>query len=349
VTIAVDAMGGDYAPRAVVRGAVKASVEFDEPVLLVGDRPAIEAELGKMKRFDQSRVSIKHSTRVVGMNESPSHALRHLADTSIEAAWGEVRAGRAQAVVSCGHSGATMAFGLRAVGRLPGVDRPALAAIWPTASGPVVMADVGANMDCSGEQLFQFGVMSHVFARLALGIENPQVGLINIGREENKGNEPLRRAYRLLSESGLPFVGNIEGKDIFSGLAQVAICDGFVGNVLLKFAEGWEMSRRRLLSSLARRDKDKKSWRGYLMMKPVLRRHHQVFDYAEYGGAPLLGLGGLGLVCHGSSTAKAVKNAVGLATVSLRQRLVEHLREGLRPLRHLMSGPKRVSRPVEAV
>jgi glycerol-3-phosphate acyltransferase PlsX len=349
VTIAVDAMGGDYAPRVTVRGAVKASVEFEEPVVLVGDKAAIEAELSKLKRYDPSRVTIKHSTQVVDMNESPSAALRHKKDTSIDAAWGEVRAGRAQAVVSCGHSGATMAFGLKAVGRLPGVDRPALASIWPTAFGPVVMADVGANMDCSGEQLFQFGVMSHVFAQLALEIESPAVGLINIGREENKGNERLRRAFRLFAESGLPFVGNIEGKDVFTGLVQVAICDGFVGNVLLKFAEGWEMSRRRVLSTLARRSQDKKSRRGYSMMKPILRRHHQFFDYAEYGGAPLLGLGGLGMVCHGSSTAKAVKNAVGLASVSLRQRLVDHLRDGLRPLAHLLSGSKRVSRPVEAM
>lgn len=347
MTIAVDAMGGDYAPRVVVRGAVKAAAEFGQPVVLVGDQAAIEAELGKMKRYDPSRVSIRHSSAVVGMDESPSHALRHKTDTSIDAAWDEVREGRAEAVVSCGHSGATMAFGLRAVGRLPGVDRPALAAIWPTPFGPVVMADVGANVDCSGEQLFQFGVMSHVFARLALEIESPAVGLINIGREDSKGNDRLRRAFRLFTESGLPFVGNVEGRDVFSGLAQVVICDGFVGNVLLKFAEGLDLSRRRILDRLAKRSGS--SRRGYLLMKPALRRHRKFFDYAEYGGAPLLGLGGLGMVCHGASTAKAVKNAVGLAAVSLRQRVVDHLRDGLKPLAHLLTNKKRASRPLEAV
>lgn len=334
MTIAVDAMGGDFAPRVMVKGAVKAATELEESVVLVGDQAAIERELRRLKRYDPERVTVQHCTQVAGMDESPAGVLRHKSDASIRVAWRAVREGRADAVVSAGHSGSTMACGIAEVGMLEGIYRPALAAILPAPDGPVVLLDVGANIDCLPAHFLQFAVMGQVFARESLDVAEPRVGLINIGSERGKGNVRVRQAYGLLENSGLPFVGNVEGIDVLSGKAEVLVCDGFVGNVLLKFAEGLERARRRLLGRLAKRSK--RAWHGYKLLKPTLKLHMKRFYYAEYGGAPLLGLKKVGLVCHGGSTAHAVKNAIRLAARSVKRKMIDHLDEGLKPFGDLL-------------
>ena len=306
--IAVDAMGGDFGPSVVVPGAIQASKLHNLDIMLVGNTDRVQAEL---EALDLSGASyeIVHADDVVHMNEKPSDILRRKKGASIQVACRLVKEGKAHGVVSAGHSGATVACGMFIMGRIQGVERPALATLLPTEKQPVVVLDCGANVDCRPYHLFQFGLMGDAFARDLLGYAAPRVSLLSIGEEEGKGNSQVKEAYELLKMAqNLNFMGNCEGRDLFTGDMDVVICDGFVGNVVVKMSEGLSSSlirmlKRNLLSGFL-------PTLGAMLAKGAFKRFAETVDYAEYGGAPVLGLQGLAIVCHGRSNVKAITNAV---------------------------------------
>ena len=315
--IAVDAMGGDFGPAVVVPGAIEAARLHDLHVRLVGNTPKLEAELARLNlagvHFD-----IVHADDVVHMNEKPSDILRRKKNASIQVACRLVKDGEADGVVSAGHSGATVACGMFIMGRLPGVERPALAALLPTEKDPVVVLDAGANVDCRPYHLFQFGLMGDAFARDLLGYASPRVSLLSIGEEEGKGNSQVKEAYELLKMAqNLNFIGNAEGRDIFTGDVDVVVCDGFVGNIVVKMSEGLatsliHMLKRVFTSGLL-------PSLGGLLAKGAFKKFAKTIDYAEIGGAPLLGLQSLAIVCHGRSNARAMTNAIKMGGTFVRK------------------------------
>jgi glycerol-3-phosphate acyltransferase PlsX len=306
--IAVDAMGGDDAPGPIVDGALAAARYSGVAVTLVGRGEAIAAELARHPDATGLDVRVIEAADVVAMGESAASTLRRKPRASIRVATELVRDGEASAVVSAGHTGATVVAAHGAFGMLKGVDRPALAPAIPTRSGMAVLVDAGATVECKPAHLLQFGVMGAVYARTLLGIEAPRVGLLSIGEEEGKGNDLTRDAYRLLKAAPLTFIGNVEARAVFSGRAHVIVCDGFTGNVVLKLSEGLvEMVEEQLGAELS---STFSSQVGYLLSRRAFRRFRKRVDYSEYGGAPLLGVSGLVLVCHGRSSAKAIRNAV---------------------------------------
>jgi glycerol-3-phosphate acyltransferase PlsX len=324
LTIVVDAMGGDGAPQVEVEGAVDAVREAEGVgVVLVGDEKAIRAELGRFGMAADPRLMIEPATERIEMGEDPARQVRRKKGASITVATRLLKEQRAQGLVSAGNTGAVVASTLLMLGRIKRVRRPAIATFVPTPSGGAIILDVGANSDCIPADLLQFGIMGHIYARILLGRTDPKVGLLNIGEESSKGNKLVQSSYPLLAESGLNFVGNVEGRDIFAGDADVVVCDGFVGNVVLKFSE----SVIHLISTLIRDQigDDLRNRLGALLMKPVFRSLSQQLDYAEYGGAPLLGVDGVVVIAHGSSTPKAIKNAILVAVRSARERINDYI------------------------
>lgn len=323
--IAVDVMGGDFGPSIVVPGAMEASRLHDLHVLLVGDTPKIEAELSRLK-LEQAHYDIVHASDVAHMNERPSDILRRKKDASIQVACRLVRDGEADGVVSAGHSGATVACGMFIIGRLPGVERPALCALLPTEKEPVVILDAGANVDCRPYHLFQFGLMGDAFARDLLGYPSPRVTLLSIGEEEGKGNSQVKEAYELLKMAqNLNFIGNSEGRDIFTGEIDVVVCDGFVGNVAVKMSEGLAASLVRMLKRVF--TSGVLPAMGAFLAKRAFKEFARTIDYAEYGGAPVLGLKGLAIVCHGRSNSRAMTNAIKMSGVYVRKQTNTRLAE----------------------
>jgi phosphate acyltransferase len=303
--IAVDAMGGDYAPEVVVHGALQALRELDCHIVLVGDTSAVNPYLND--EIVKEKVIVYHCNETVDMSESPVKAYREKKDSSIRVAFELLKAGKADAVVSAGNSGATMIAGILASGKLEGVERPALAGIIPGEKGDVIVVDVGGNVDCRPHHLYQFGIMAEAFAVSCLGMIKPKIGLLNIGEEPGKGNDLVKAAYDLFQKSDLNFYGNIEGRDILSGKVQIIICDGFVGNVVLKISEGIaESITSRFIRGLA-------DTSGGFDNKGFMKEFKESLDYARYGGAPVLGINGVCIVCHGHSSEKAIKNAIRMA------------------------------------
>jgi glycerol-3-phosphate acyltransferase PlsX len=309
--IAVDAMGGDHAPDRIVDGAVAAVRHHDVGVDLVGRRVAIETALARHPDLDRLDIRVIDAPDVIEMQESPAQALRRKPRASIRVAAEQVASGAAAAVVSAGHTGATVVAAHATFGMLPGVDRPALAPTIPTQHGSAVLIDAGATVECKPAHLLQFGVMGAVYARTWLGVTRPRVGLLSIGEEETKGNELTREAHRLLKASALNFVGNVEAREIFTGAADVIVCDGFTGNVALKLSEGLVAMVEDLLGEELQSTFS--SQVGYLLSRRAFRRFRRRVDYSEYGGAPLMGVAGLCIVGHGRSSVKAVRNAVTMA------------------------------------
>jgi glycerol-3-phosphate acyltransferase PlsX len=306
--VAVDAMGGDHAPDRVVEGALAAARHAGVAVTLVGRRAEIDALLSGHPDVSSLDVSVVDAPDVVAMDESPAAALRRKPRASIRVAADLVRAGDASALVSAGHTGATVVAAHGAFGMLAGVDRPALAPSIPTRTGMAVLLDAGATVECKPHHLLQFGVMGAVYAQALLGVADPRVGVLSIGEEEGKGNDLTRDAYRLLKAAPVTFAGNIEARDVFSGAADVIVCDGFTGNVALKLSEGLVETVEELLGDeLA---STFSSQVGYLLSRRAYRRFRRRLDYSEYGGAPLLGVSKLAFVCHGRSSVKAIRNAV---------------------------------------
>jgi len=320
--VAVDAMGGDHAPREVVVGAVQAARTLGVDVTLVGPTRLLEEEL--RHAGGAPGVRIEEAPEVIEMAEAPAMALRRKRRASIPVAVDLVHRGEADAMVSAGNTGAAMAAALFGLGRVEGIDRPAIAAALPTTRGRAILVDVGANVDCRPKHLVQFAVMGSVYARV-LGIPEPRVGVLSNGTEETKGNDLVIRAGELLRQSGLRFIGNVEGREFFDGVADVVVCDGFVGNLVLKFGEGLALGIFTLLREELTRGVRVRL--GVLLAAPGLRAVRRRMDYTEYGGAPLLGVNGVCIISHGSSKAKAIRNAVALAAESVRARMVDAIRE----------------------
>jgi glycerol-3-phosphate acyltransferase PlsX len=300
-------MGGDHAPGRIVDGAVAAARQ-GVAVALVGHRPAIDGALAAHADAGALDIAVVEAPDVIGMDEAPARALRRKPEASIRVAARLVRDGQAAALVSAGHTGATVVAAHAVFGMLPGVDRPALAPALPTRSGMAVLLDAGATVECRPHHLLQFGVMGAVYAEALLGTPRPRVGVLSIGEEEGKGNELTREACRLLKTAAISFVGNVEARDVFSGVADVIVCDGFTGNVALKLSEGLVETVEELLG--AELSSTFSSQVGYLLSRRAFRRFRKRLDYSEYGGAPLLGVSGLAFVCHGRSSVKAIRNAV---------------------------------------
>jgi glycerol-3-phosphate acyltransferase PlsX len=322
IIVAVDAMGGDNAPGIEVEGAVAAARRWGVSVILVGDRERIEAFLVQhsTKGLD---IRVHHASEVVGMHDSASDAVRRKKDSSIRVAFELVCGGQAHAVVSAGNSGATMAVGMFLLKRIAGIDRPAIATILPNLQDQTVVLDAGGNVDCKPLHLAQFATMGEVYAHSVLGKHRPRVGLLANGEEESKGNDLVREAHRLLKGSALNYVGFVEGRDIYNGKVDVVVCDGFVGNVVLKVSEGLAEA----IGAMLRREISRRFLAkiGYFLARPAFEAFKKRVDYAEYGGAPLLGIQGTGMICHGGSSAKAVMNAIGMARESVAQRVSERL------------------------
>ena len=319
VKIALDAMGGDYAPGEIVKGAVEAVQKKHAEVVLVGIKSEIEKELAKYPA--QEGISIKHASEVIAMDEAPAIAVKKKKDSSMMVAAMLVKEQQVQGMVSAGSTGAQMAASIVNIGRIKGISRPAITTLMPTLNGPKVLLDVGANMDSKPENLLQFAHMGSLYSEKLLGQHKPKVGLVNIGEERTKGNQLTIATYELLEQSNLNFVGNIEPRDIPNGSVDVMVCDGFVGNCLLKFAEGLT----RGFGTLLKRELTKNVVRkmGALILAPGLRDFKKHFDYTEYGGAPLLGINGISIICHGSSNSTAICNAIKVAAQSYENKLVE--------------------------
>ncbi len=325
--IALDAMGGDNGPEVTVKGAVESLNELEDiEIYLVGDTDRIEKEL-KDKSFDSSRISIKHASEVVEMDEATTSAVRKKRNSSIRIAVDTVKSGEADAVLSAGHTGVAMATAFIVFGKAKGVDRPAIATTMPTLNEPFVLLDAGANVDCKPINLLQFAFMGNAYYKTLFNLQSPKIGLLSIGEEDSKGNELTKETFRLLNESGLNFTGNIEGKDIFGGTAHVVVCDGFIGNTVLKVSEGLaEM----ILSMLKREISGLTSGKiGYFFLKPAFKNFKTKTDYAEYGGAPLLGINGNCIICHGRSSSKAIKNALKVSNRLAKNRINNIISESL--------------------
>ena len=331
ITIAVDAMGGDHAPKPEVEGAIRAAREMGVRVILVGREDLVKRELERHEH-DSLPIEVRHASEHITMNDSAARAVRSKRDSSLRVSSRLVREGCAQGFVSAGNTGAVMATAKMVQGVVPGVDRPALSGVFPTVTGlPVVLVDVGANVDCSPRMLAQFAVMGEIYSHMILHRDNPRVGLLSIGEEEHKGNEMTRAATPLLKSLPINFIGNVEGRDIYSGNVDVVVCDGFIGNVALKVSEGLvDMIKNTLQESL---ESTITSKLGYVLAKPAFTDFKKRLDYSEYGGAPLLGVRGGCIICHGRSNANAIKNAIRVASefsgAKVNQRIEDEFRRWL--------------------
>lgn len=329
--IALDAMAGDFGPEPLVKGAIQAVEDSRHHIILVGDAEVLENILNREHAL-HPRLSVVHADTVVGMDEAPKASLKKKT-SSLAVAADLVKRGEADAVVSAGNTGATLACTVQRWRPLAGVSRPTLATVIPVPHHPVVLLDVGANIDCRPQHLMDFAVMGSIYAREIIGRRTPRVGLLNIGSEEGKGNELCLAAWKLLSESDLNFIGNVEGGDAFNGRVDVIVCDGFVGNVVLKFAEGLiSFFTSHLKTELS---KSVISTLGALTIKPVFKRVKSQMDSSEYGGAPLLGINGVCIVCHGASGSLAIKNALRMAGECVRHdingKIMKALSNGAKP------------------
>ena len=312
IRIAVDAMGGDYAPLEIVKGAVQAAREYSVAIQLVGNEVQIKEELAKYDTQGLD-IGITHTDEVIEMGESPAKALRAKKKASIVLTVESVARGESQGLVAAGSTGAAMAASLFGLGRLPGVKRPVICCTMPTAKNPIALLDAGANSDCEPEMLYEFAIMGRIFAEYILGYENPKVGLMNIGEEEGKGNEFAKATFNILNSKKevLNFIGNVEGRDVFTGDCQVIVCDGFVGNVILKTAEG----AMTMITKLLKQEYKKSLYNMIvgLLSKKVFTGLKKRIDHEKIGGALLLGVKGISVISHGSSKAYAIKNAIRVA------------------------------------
>ncbi len=320
IKLALDAMGGDHAPVEIINGALFAVENYDLEIILVGDETIIHQHFQS-----HPKISIVHASDIIEMEESPLQAYKKKKDSSIHVGLKLVKDGKAQAFLSAGNTGAVMSCSLFILGRIPGVDRPALASVIPTKKGHALMLDMGSNVDSKPIHLEQYALMGHFFSSQVLHVDNPKVGLINIGEEEEKGNQLTQEAYEHLKENNtLNFIGNLEGKDILFHKADVIVCDGFVGNTLLKFGEGLVDF---ILSEIKQGIQNASVFSkiGGLLLKPVFKKIKKRIDYEEYGGAPLLGINGVSLVAHGKSKEKAIASAIRTAIESVETGMIDKI------------------------
>ena len=327
--VAIDAMGGDYAPDEIVLGALQASQEYHCEIVLVGDEGKISRSLDKYGNWKNSGISICHANEVIEMGEHPGVAVRKKKDASIVVATRLVKEGKCDVVISAGNTGAAAASALFGLGRIKGIERPTIATPIPNLTGTTIVLDSGANVDSKPEQLLHSAIMGSLYAEYILKIKKPRVGLLNIGEEETKGNEQALVTYPLLKKlKTINFIGNVEGRDIPKGTVDVVVCDGFVGNIVLKFGEGLSSTIMQLIKESIQ-NSGLFTKLASLLVLPALQSLKKKLDSAEYGGAPLLGVEGGFIICHGSSKARAIKNAVRVAKDFTEKKVVDHIRENI--------------------
>ncbi|TWH48423.1 phosphate acyltransferase PlsX [Sporomusa sp. KB1] len=328
--VAVDAMGGDYGPDEIVLGAFQAAQEYEQEgieIVLVGDQAQIIQALDRHGKWKERNITVQHASEVIDMHDSPGAAVRKKKDASVVVATGLVKQGHCDVVISAGSTGGAVAAALFGLGRIKGIERPAIATPIPNLIGTTVLLDSGANVDSKPKHLVQNAIMGSIYAEYVLNIPRPRVGLLNIGEEESKGNEQAFTTYPLLTQlNSVNFIGNVEGRDIPKGTVDVVVCDGFVGNIVLKFGEGLASA---ILQLLKQSIKSSSLWTkmAAMLIMPTLKGLKKKLDYAEYGGAPLLGVNGGFIICHGSSRAKAIKSAIRVAKEFTEQEVVAHIRE----------------------
>jgi len=326
--IIVDAMGGDFAPRVVIEGAIAAAKEYNVQISLVGDAEKIKSLLGKFG-YKGDNISVHPASEVIGMSESAATSVRRKKDSSIVVGLNLVKEGRGDAFFSAGNTGAVVCAATLGLGLLPGIERPGISIVVPTLKGISLIVDVGANIDAKPLHLFQYGIMADAYFHYILNRPNPKIGLLNIGEEESKGTEVIKETRELFEKSSLNFIGNVEGKDLFSGKSDIVVCDGFVGNVALKVTESvvetmqFFLKKHLLSNPLGKL--------GLLFLKPSLMRFKKELDYSEYGGAPLLGVNGVVIIGHGRSNAKAIKNAIRVAKEEVERKFIEKIMEAIGP------------------
>jgi len=333
ISIAIDIMGGDNAPSAPIEGAVQAldSLSEDIKLVLVGPEELIEEELAKHGKEDDDRIEIRHADEVIEMDDPASSPIRKKKNSSVSLAAEEVKKGNADALVSAGHTGAAVAATVYKLRTLPGIQRPGIATVFPTPESAFLLIDAGANVGCKPVHLVQYGIMGEIYMREILGVENPRIGLLNVGDEVGKGNDLTKETHDILSGlEGVNFVGNVEGSDLFNDKADVIICDGFVGNVLLKSCESLATAFGRFLKGLLKKNAPRKI--GAFLSRGAFQDFKELSDYAEYGGAPLLGLNGGCIIGHGGSSAVAIRNAIRVASESVAYHLNDHIVERIEKL-----------------
>lgn len=323
--IAIDAMGGDRAPDVNIEGAILAAQEIEDEIILVGKKDVLEAKLSHLKNVP-SQIKIEHAAEIISMEDSPANSVRRKRDSSITVAVNLVKEKKVEAIVSAGNTGAVVCAASLYLGTLPGIDRPGISVLLPTLKDVAQVIDVGANIDAKPEHLLQYGIMGSVYSDFVLHKRKPKVGLLNIGEEETKGTDFVKETFKLLEQNKyINFMGNVEGRDIFIGNCDVIVCDGFVGNVVLKVSEGIadaikEMLKRKLSINLITK-------LGALLSAPAFRALKKEIDYSEYGGAPLLGIDGTCIIAHGRSSANAIKNAIRVARQAVLQNVNQHICE----------------------
>ncbi|MBL7071345.1 MAG: phosphate acyltransferase PlsX [Candidatus Omnitrophica bacterium] len=324
--IAVDGMGGDRAPRTVVDGAVMAASEFGHEIILVGDKTTLRGELSRHRRYPDN-ITIQHASEVIGMDEPPAVSVRRKKNSSISVGIDLIKSGEAGAFISAGNTGAAVCAATLNLGLLPGIERPGISIVFPTFAGCSMLIDIGANIDPKPIHLLHYGIMADAYSKYILGKQKPNIGLLSIGEEASKGTDFVKETHKLLEDSKLNFVGNIEGRDVFTGRCDVVLCGGFVGNIVLKVAEGIGAGIMKLLKAQIKNRPVAKL--GAFLSKPAFVRLWKDLDYTEYGGAPLLGVDGHIIISHGSSTEKAIKNAIirgaEFKENKLNERIVEEL------------------------
>ena len=326
VPIAIDAMGGDSAPKAIIEGVGEAldSVPGLEKLLLVGAEDQIRRHVAEIGKADDERLEIVPADDAIGMDEAASASIRAKPRSSIAVAVDQVKAGRAGGIVSAGHTGAAVASTVLKLRTLPGIERPAIATVFPSPSGPFLILDAGANVDCKPRHLVQYAVMGEIYVREILGVEAPRIGLLNVGGEKGKGNELAKVTYEeLAGVTGLNFAGNVEGRDLFSDHVDVVVCDGFVGNVVLKSCESMAGAFGAFLKSMLEKTVIRRA--GALLAKNAFAEFRKLSDYAEYGGAPLLGVNGVCIIGHGSSSPRAIRNAIRVSAESIEDHLTDQI------------------------
>lgn len=324
--IAIDAMGGDNAPNEIIKGAIDAVNEYEANIILVGDETIINQELKKYN-YNEEKIELIHTTQVIENEDKPSMAIRKKKDSSMVVATTLVAEKKADAIVSAGNTGALLASGLFILKRIKGIDRPALCTFIPTKKGISILLDAGANAECKSKNLEQFGIMGYIYAKKILKINNPKVGIVNVGSEEGKGNELTKASYELLKEQDINFIGNIEARYINEGDVNVIVADGFTGNVVLKLMEGVAMTIFDMLKDVYK--KNLKTKMSALLIKEDLKNLKANLDYAEYGGAPLVGVNGNLIKAHGSSDSKAIKNAIKQAMECSKENIIEDIKSYL--------------------
>lgn len=332
IKIVVDAMGGDYAPSNIVLGGIEALKESGSrfQILFVGKEKSIKEELNKLQ-IENLDYQIVDAPEVIGMEDSPTAALKQKRDSSIAVGLNLVKEKMADAFISAGNTGAVMSASTIILGRIEGVSRPTIGTFFPSEKGKCLLLDAGANVDSKPQHLLEFAMMGSIFSNYILGYQNPTVGLLNIGEESTKGNETALEAYKLLKESSLNFIGNVEGRDILKGKAQIVVCDGFVGNILLKFAESILSLMKFKFKDYASKSFFKKLWVG--LMYGTLKKVLKDIDYQEYGGVPLLGVNGVTIIGHGGSTPKAVKNMIYRAEEMVQKNINSHIQSKMKNLK----------------